>query len=266
MGEMNDGLAGRTIAITGGASGIGRATAVLCAESGARVALVDINPATAEASAAAISAQTGAVVRHYICDVSKEDQVERAFEKINEELGTPQGLFASAGVDLDGFAHELPTERWHLVIETNLSGIFYASRAVLRKLVEKGLGGSLVLCSSPASFVAFAAGGASAYASSKGGISSLMRTLAVDYASRGIRVNALIPGATETPLMWMHIAPEDQPRMRALVESEVPIGRIADAAEPGRAVHWLLGDLSSYVTGSHLVCDGGILAKGSVSF
>ena len=78
--------------------------------------------------------------------------------------------------------------------------------------------------------------------------------------------NALVPGATETPLVWMHIAEEDRPRMKALVESEVPLGRIADAAEPARAVLWLLSDDSSYVTGSHLVCDGGILAKGSVSF
>jgi NAD(P)-dependent dehydrogenase (short-subunit alcohol dehydrogenase family) len=87
----------------------------------------------------------------------------------------------------------------------------------------------------------------------------------VDYAKFGVRVNAIVPGATETPLMWAAVPEPDRPRMREVVEQEVPLGRLADPTEPAQAALWLLTDASSYVTGSHLVCDGGVLAKASIS-
>jgi NAD(P)-dependent dehydrogenase (short-subunit alcohol dehydrogenase family) len=255
----------RIIVITGAASGIGRATALLCAQKGARLALIDLNQDALDAVVTE-SAQFAAEARSYVCDVSNEAAVTEAFSKIGSELGIPRGLVAAAGVDLGGFAHELASERWQRVLDINLNGSFYASKMVLKALVETGQSGSIVLCSSPASFVAFAAGANSAYAASKGAISSLTRTLAVDYARHGIRVNAIVPGPTETPLMWMAIPEEDRPAMRKVAESEVPIGRLADPIEIAQAAVWLLSDDSSYVIGSHLVCDGGVLAKGSVSF
>jgi NAD(P)-dependent dehydrogenase (short-subunit alcohol dehydrogenase family) len=168
-------------------------------------------------------------------------------------------------VDLGGFVHELPSERWQRVMNINLNGAFYASKLVLRALIDAQLPGSIVLCSSPAAFVGFAAGANSAYAASKGGISALTRTLAVDYARHGIRVNAIVPGPTETPLMWMAVPEAERPATREQITEEVPIGRMADPAEPAQAAVWLLSDDSSYVIGSHLVCDGGVLAKASVS-
>jgi NAD(P)-dependent dehydrogenase (short-subunit alcohol dehydrogenase family) len=89
--------------------------------------------------------------------------------------------------------------------------------------------------------------------------------MAVDYARHGIRVNAIVPGATETPLMWNNVPPDDVPRMRVQVSNEIPLGRLAQPEDPARAVAWLLSEESSYITGSHLVCDGGILAKASIS-
>lgn len=89
--------------------------------------------------------------------------------------------------------------------------------------------------------------------------------MAVDYAKNGIRVNAIVPGATETRLMWANVEPADMPEMRRRICAEVPLGRLASPDEPARAVVWLLSDEASYVTGSHLVCDGGILAKACIS-
>jgi len=132
-------------------------------------------------------------------------------------------------------------------------------------MLAAGRGGSIVLCSSPAAFAGFAAGGASAYAASKGGVSALTRTLAVDYARYGVRVNAIVPGPTETPLMWAAVPDGGRAAMRVQIEAEVPLGRLADPEEPARAALWLLSDEASYVTGSHLVCDGGVLAKASVT-
>jgi len=254
----------RTIVITGAASGIGRATAVLCAEQGARVALLDVDASGAAEAAAAI-VDTGGRAAAFACDVSDERAVAEAFAAVRNELGTPRGLVAAAGIDLGGFAHELPAERWQKVLNVNLNGSFYASKELLKGLVATGENGAIVLCSSPAAFVGFAAGANTAYAASKGGISALTRTLAVDYARRGVRVNAIVPGPTETPLMWMAVPEADRLAMRAVIEAEVPIGRMADPSEPARAALWLLSDESSYVVGSHLVCDGGVLAKASVS-
>ena len=132
-------------------------------------------------------------------------------------------------------------------------------------MVEARAGGSVVCTSSIAAFAGFAAGGAGAYSATKGGISSLVRCLAVDYASHGIRVNALVPGATETRLMWNNVQPEQVHQMREQLSREIPLGRIANPEEPARAAIWLLSDDSSYVTGTQLVCDGGVLAKSALS-
>lgn len=254
----------RVIVITGAASGIGLATALLCAEQGARVALLDVD-ATGVAEAAAAIVDTGGRATAFACDVSDERAVVEAFAAVRDELGTPRGLVAAAGIDLGGFAHDLPAERWQKVLNVNLNGSFYASKELLKGLLATGESGAIVLCSSPAAFVGFAAGANTAYAASKGGITALTRTLAVDYARRGVRVNAIVPGPTETSLMWMAVPESDRVAMRAVIEAEVPIGRIADPSEPARAALWLLSDDSSYVVGSHLVCDGGVLAKASVS-
>ena len=162
--------------------------------------------------------------------------------------------------------HELSFQKWQQVLATNLNGVYLTCKHALLAMLEGGRGGSIVCTSSPAAQVAFTAGGAGAYSASKGGISSLVRCLAVDYAKFGVRVNALVPGSTETPLMWANVPPADISRLREQVCSEVPLGRLAQPEEPARAAVWLLSDESSYVTGSHLVCDGGILAKASVSF
>jgi NAD(P)-dependent dehydrogenase (short-subunit alcohol dehydrogenase family) len=113
--------------------------------------------------------------------------------------------------------------------------------------------------------VALAAGGCGAYSATKGAISSLVRCMAIDYAKFGIRVNAVTPGATETGMMWNNVPAEEIESMRVQLCREIPLGRLARPEDPARAVAWLLSDESAYMTGSHVVCDGGILAKSSIS-
>ena len=254
----------RTIVVTGGGAGIGRAVAMQCAARGDRVAVLDIDGESAQDAAAAALAAGADAALGIECNVSREDRVAAAFEQI-ATLGPLYGAFANAGMDASGFVHELPYEKWRQVIDTNLTGIYLTCKYALRDMLKHGGPGSVVCTSSPSATVAFAAGAAGAYSASKGGISALVRCMAIDYAKHGIRVNAVVPGATETKLMWANVAPADMPEMRRRICDEVPMGRLADPEEIARAVVWLLSDESSYVTGSHLVCDGGILAKACIS-
>ena len=169
------------------------------------------------------------------------------------------------GIEKGGSTHELSLDTWRLVIETNLTGVFLCCKHALKRMLTAGRSASIVCTSSPAASVAIGAGSLGAYSAAKAGISALVRCMAVEYGGRSIRVNAIVPGATETPLMWNGVAPTDIASMREKVQSEVPIGRLANADEPARAAAWLLSEESSYVTGSNLVCDGGILAKASIS-
>ena len=119
----------------------------------------------------------------------------------------------------------------------------------------------------PAAFVGFAGGGNSAYAASKGGVSAFVRSAAIDYASVGIRVNAVVPGATNTPmLLGTEDAHEGLRRIRAAAAEQIPLGRVAEPSEVAAAVVWLLSDDASYVTGTQLVCDGGLMAKSANTF
>ena len=259
----------RTMVVTGGGSGIGRAVARLCAARGDSVAVLDIDGSAAREAAAEAQAAGAPAAIGIACDVSHEESVASAFAETAKSRGSGAGslygVFANAGMDAGGFLHELPFETWKRVLDTNLNGVYLTCKHGLQDLIQGGTGGSIVCTSSPAASVAFAAGAAGAYSASKGGISALMRCMAVDYARYGIRVNAVVPGATETRLMWANVDPAAMPEMRQRICAEVPLGRLARPDEPARAVVWLLSDDSSYVTGSHLVCDGGILAKASIS-
>src|SRR6185437_4402237 len=154
-------------------------------------------------------------------------------------------LFANAGIDTGGPIHDLPLATWSLVIETNLTGVFLSCKHALRAMLAAGIPGSIVCTSSPTGFVALAAGGTGVYSATKAGISALVRCMAIDYARHGIRVNAIVPGATETALMWNNVAEENIPEMRQVMSNEIPLGRLAQPEDPARAVGWLLSDESS---------------------
>jgi NAD(P)-dependent dehydrogenase (short-subunit alcohol dehydrogenase family) len=261
------------IAITGAARGIGLATARLAALAGTKVALLDRDKPALKRAADAVrgdfvgSNATGAddAVIAVPCDVADEDAVADAFTTVAERLGPPRGLVASAGIDRGGRIDALDPAQFDDVVRVNLRGTFLTCRAAIGSMLGNDLPirGAIVCISSPFAHVAAPATGA--YASTKGGISALVRALAVDYGAEGIRVNAVLPGPTETSLMWANVPDHEVEATRAAVADEVPLARLADPEEPARAALWLLSDRASYVTGAELPCDGGVLAKASIS-
>src|SRR5271156_2139211 len=255
----------RLIVITGGGGGIGRATALLCAKRGDRVAILDKNGESAKRAADAARGEGASGSVGLACDVTDETQVAQAFALIHEQFGAPYGIFANAGIDIGGLIHEMPLELWKQILDTNLTGIFLTCKHGLQQMLAAQISGSVVCTSSPAGFIAMAAGGSGAYSATKGAISSLVRCMAIDYAKYGIRVNAIAPGATETGMMWNNVPPEEMEAMRLQLCREIPLGRLAEAEDQARVVAWLLSDETAYMTGSHVVCDGGILAKSSIS-
>jgi NAD(P)-dependent dehydrogenase (short-subunit alcohol dehydrogenase family) len=130
-------------------------------------------------------------------------------------------------------------------------------------MLDHGHGGSIVCASSPWGEVS-APGGATAYSASKGGVSAFVRSTALDYASHAVRVNAIVPGATETPLMWDGLPEDEIPAARARISEQLVVGRLATPEEIAEGIVWLLSDRASYVTGSHLVIDGGLMARASI--
>jgi NAD(P)-dependent dehydrogenase (short-subunit alcohol dehydrogenase family) len=256
----------RVVLITGAGSGIGRAISLLSADLGGRLAIVDLDLVAARATAQEASSRGASAALAIEADVSVAEEVERAFAETEQRLGVPTAVCANAGIDRPGKTHELAPEAWQHVIGVNLGGVFHTCKYAIQRLLHAKSSGSIVCVSSPAAMVAFAGGGADAYSASKGGVSALVRCLAVEYAKNGIRVNAVIPGTTETPLAWSNFDADKIPDLRRQLAAEIPLGRLAQPEEPARAVLWLFREESAYVTGSHLVCDGGILAKGSISF
>ncbi len=251
--------------ITGGAAGIGKAVACLCAARGDRVAILDRDRAAAEQAASEALKLGASGALGLLCDVRFEDQVEHALEKSAEQFGPPHAVLANAAIDIGGWIHELPLETWKQVLDTNLTGIFLTSKHALRQMLAAGIRGSIVCSSSPNGFVALAGGAVGAYSATKAGISALVRCMAIDYAKFGIRVNAIVPGATETGLMWNNVPPSDIVHMREQLNREIPLGRLAQPEDVARAVVWLFSAESAYVTGAQMVCDGGILAKSCIS-
>jgi NAD(P)-dependent dehydrogenase (short-subunit alcohol dehydrogenase family) len=253
-----------TILVTGAASGIGAATARLAARRGHRVIAFDNDAAVVERLADELQAAGAADVIAAAVDVSDERQVEDALDEAQAALGIPTGAVCCAGIDRGGVTHELPVENFDRIISVNLRGTFITCRSVIGRLVNAERGGALVCVSSISAF-AGVPGGTAAYSASKGGVTGMVRSLAVEYAPHGIRVNALAPGATETPLMWANVTAEEEKAMRQTILEEVPLGRLADPVEQGRAALWLLSDEAAYMTGQHLVLDGGTLALAALS-
>ncbi len=263
-------MGGSSVVVTGAGSGIGRAVVLACATRGASVAALDIDAVSAR-SVADEAAATGSPRAIGIeCDVSVEASVRDSFAQAGESLGGFDGVCANAGVEINAALHEFGLEQWRRVLDVNLVGMFLTCREALRRLVEAGAPGSIVCTSSPSAFVGFAGGGNSAYAASKGGVSAFVRSAALDYAPHGIRINAVVPGATDTPMLVAGLDEESRDgeleRIRSAAKGQIPLGRLGRPDEIAAAVVWLLSDEASYVTGAHLVCDGGLLAKGANDF
>ena len=249
-------LEGRVASITGAGSGMGREAALLFAREGAGVLASDIDAAAAAATAEAVRAE-GGEAHGVAADVSDPAAVERLYAEGEGVFGKVDVLYNNAGIfhPDDGSVTDTDDAIWEKVIAVDLTGVFLCCKHGVPALLRAG-GGVIV---NVASFVSWmgAATPQIAYTSAKGGVLSMTREIATEFARQGIRANALCPGPVETPLL-RELLSDPQRRERRLVH--IPMGRFGDAREIARAALFLASDDSSYMTGASLLVDGGITA------
>jgi NAD(P)-dependent dehydrogenase (short-subunit alcohol dehydrogenase family) len=232
----------RVAIVTGGASGIGRATVARLAADGFLVAVLDLGETASEAKLALRT------------DVTDPSEVERAIGRVVEAFGRIDVLVNNAGISGSAAAtvcHQTPVDDWDRVQAVNVRGPFLCTRAVLPTMLAQG-NGHVITVASIAGLVAFP--GRCAYTASKGAAVMFTKSLAVDYAATGIRANAVCPGMVETPMTRWRL---DRPELRAQVESKIPLGRVAQPEEVAEAIALLASDRLVYLTGHALVLDGG---------
>ena len=242
---------GRVAVVTGGASGIGLAAGAALAEAGARVTLMDRDLPAAEAAAAGLDGRVEAMA----LDVADEAAVEAAFARLSSRFGQVDILVNNAGTAIRRPSLELSLAEWDQVVAVNMTGAFLCARAAARTMPE---GGSIV---NTASIMGLSGGGLYpniSYQTTKGAIVNMTRALAVEWAPRGIRVNAVAPTWTRTPF----IGPlEAQPELIERMQAMTPLGRLAEPEEVAAAILFLASPAASMVTGHVLAVDGGFLAQ-----
>ena len=253
---MTKRLEGKVALITGAGSGMGRAAAELFASEGARVVVTDVVDDAGNATVAAVRA-AGGDATYVRADVSRGRDCDAMVRCATDTYGALHVLYNNAGIFPadDGGVLDTPESTWEQVMQINLKGVWLGCRAGIPAMIASG-GGSIV---NVASFVALigAATAQIAYTTSKGGVLSMTREIAVEYARQGIRANALCPGPIQTPLLEELLS---DPARRARRMVHIPMGRLGRAEELARAALFLASDDASFMTGASLVVDGGITA------
>lgn len=244
--------------LTGAAHGIGRATAEALSREGFAVVLLDVD-AREGAAAADRLAQTGADARFIHTDISDGAAVARAMREVAGHHGRLDFVFANAGIEHCASILDTTDEQWQRVIGVNLGGVFYTCREALRAMLDCGSRGSMVMTASPHAWVTGTEIGA--YAASKGGVVAFMHAMALEAAGYGIRVNAVVPGAIDTPMLRREAQAAGDPEAQFAALSAIhPIGRLGTSEEIADAVVFLASDRARFMTGSCLVVDGGLMA------
>ncbi|MEV2273361.1 SDR family NAD(P)-dependent oxidoreductase [Nonomuraea africana] len=247
---------GQVALVTGASSGMGLATACAFAESGAAVALSDINEAALSAAAKDLT-DAGHHVLALTCDVSDEDQVAAAVDRTVETFGRLDMAYNNAGIQIPpSDAADEPAESFDRVNTINLRGVWAGMKHELRHMRAQG-SGAIVNCSSLGGLVGIP--GRASYHASKHGVIGLTTSAALEYAPRGIRINAVCPGTIDTPMVGDMIAKGELDRAEA--EADQPISRLGTAEEIAQAVLWLCSPGSSFVIGVALPVDGGYVAR-----
>jgi len=254
---MSGMLDGKVVFVTGGSTGIGRATSLVLAREGARVVIADIQDAEGARTVELVRDAGGEAEYHHV-DVSDYAQVSACVAGIGQRHGRLDGAFNNAGIEgPTAKIFDYSVEDWNRVIAINLTGVFVCMKAEIEQMKKQDGGGSVVSTASAAGLIGIA--GASAYDAAKHGVVGLTKTAALEYASRNIRFNAVCPGFIETPML--NRVTDASVKIRDSLIAAVPMKRVAQPSEIGDAVAWLLSDRSTYVTGVALPVDGGWVAQ-----
>ncbi|MEX0407454.1 SDR family NAD(P)-dependent oxidoreductase [Aquibium sp. LZ166] len=247
------GLKDRTIAITGGASGIGRAAALMLARDGSNVGIIDVNGGNIDKVLAEIR-EHGVKASGFVADVRDAGQIRQAAERFEQELGAVDGLFACAGISNTAPAETMEEAAFEDVIDINLKGAFLSCREFGRRMIERGRG-SIVVISSVDGLGGHP--GRISYVSSKHAVNGLAKNLALEWGRHGVRVNAIAPGFVDTPLLRASMPAKF---ITGVVEDRMPLGRMAAPEEIASIALMLLSDAATYVTGAVVPIDGGLTA------
>ena len=236
--------------VTGAGSGIGAATARAFSDRGDQVVCADVDLETAKATAARLRDAIAVQV-----DVSDATSCDHMVKEAIRRFGDVNSIVTCAGVERHGLGHEFSVEDFDFIVGVNLKGTWLSARSAVRAMIKAGHGGTVVMIGSINSVVGNR--GASAYCASKGGVLMLGKTLALDWAPFGVRVNIVGPGVVDTPMSARSLA---DPKKRAWMMEKTPLGRPAPPEEIASVVAFLASDASSFMTGAYVPVDGGTLA------
>lgn len=245
MGKLQDKVA----VITGGASGIGAATAKLFVSEGAKVVLVDLNEEKGKAFEAELKAQNAEAL-FVKANITSEEEVQNVFKQTLKTFGKVDVVFNNAGIGRVTPTEKLEFAEWRNTVSVDLDGVFLVAREAIREMLKAG-GGTIVNTASMYGWIG--APGSAAYNASKAGVMNLTRSLALEYATKNIRINALAPGFIDTPII-----PEE---MKASLADVTPMKRLGKAEELAKAVLFMASDDSTFMTGNILTVDGGFTAQ-----
>ena len=242
-------LQNKVAIITGGASGIGAATAKLFVQEGAKVVLVDLNEEKGKAFEAKLKEQNAEAL-FVKANITSEEEVQNIFKETIAAFGKVDVVFNNAGIGRVTPTEELEYTEWRNTVNVDLDGVFLVAREAIREMLKSG-GGTIVNTASMYGWVG--SPGSAAYNAAKGGVINLTRSLALEYATRNIRINALAPGFIDTPII-----PEES---KEVLKTMTPMQRLGQADEMAKAVLFMASDDSSFMTGNVLTVDGGYTAQ-----
>ncbi len=250
---MNTSFGDKVVVVTGGGSGIGRDTALLFSRHEAAVAVLDTGLAKAQSTAEAIREEGGDSISIF-CDVSQAHSVKAAFNEVLSHYGQIDILFNNAGIIMPGFIEDVLDESWNQVVAVNLSGVFYCMKYAMPELKRQR--GAIVNMASMNGLVGQMKN--PAYSATKGGVIAMTRSVAIDVAPFGVRVNAVCPAGVMTPLLegWFSTQPDPE-QMKEYTDLSHMLGRTATPGEIGRLVLYLASDDASFITGQAIPIDGG---------